>query len=76
MTQAQLDLHNLETQLEQPSSDLTTQLLLNDSPALFLELLDTFEPNNRLKILPLQKFTLPLIIHMKLQLHRKKESKL
>ena len=45
MTQAQRDLHNLQRQLEQPSSDLTTQPFLNDSPPLFLEPLDTFEPN-------------------------------
>ena len=45
MTQAQFDLHNLQTQLEQPTFDLTTQPLLNDSPALFLEPLDTSEPN-------------------------------
>ena len=45
MTQAQLDLHNLQTQLQQPSSDLTTQPLLNDSPTLFLEPLDTSEPD-------------------------------
>ena len=37
MTQAQLDLQN---QLEQPSSDLTTQPLLIDSPVIFLETLD------------------------------------
>ena len=35
MTQAQLSLHNLQTQLEQPSSDLTTQSLI-----LFLEPMD------------------------------------
>ena len=34
MTQAQLD---LQTQLEQTSTDLTTQPLFNDSPVLFLE---------------------------------------
>ena len=44
MTQSQLDLHNLQTQLEKPSSDITTQPLLNDSPALFLEPLDISEP--------------------------------
>ena len=32
MTQAQLD---LQTQLRQFSSDLTTQLLFNDSPVIF-----------------------------------------
>ena len=37
MTQAQLDLQN---QLEQTSSDLTTQPLFNDSPVLFLEPID------------------------------------
>ena len=37
MTQAQID---LQTQLEQTSSDLTTQPLFNDSPILFLELFD------------------------------------
>ena len=45
MTQAKLDLQNLQTQLERPSSDLTIQPPLNDSPALFLEPLDTSEPN-------------------------------
>ena len=37
MTQSQLD---LQTQLEQTSSDLTTQPLFNDSPILFLDPLD------------------------------------
>ena len=39
MTQAQLDLQtiDLQTQLEQIPSDLTTQPLFNDSPILFLE---------------------------------------
>ena len=37
MTQAQLD---LQTQLEQTSSDLTTRHLFNDSPVLFLDPLD------------------------------------
>ena len=37
MTQAQLDLQN---QLEQFSSDVTTQPLFNDSPVLFLESFD------------------------------------
>ena len=45
MTRAQPDLHNFQIQLEQPSSDLTTQPLLNDSPALFLQPFDTSEPN-------------------------------
>ena len=36
MTQAQLDLQ----QLEQPSSNFTTQPLFNDSPVLFLEPFD------------------------------------
>ena len=49
MTQAQLDLHNLQTQLEQPSSDIATQLLLNDPPVLFLEPLDTSEQNEQTK---------------------------
>ena len=42
MTQAQLDLQtfDLQTQLEQTSSDLTTQPLFNDSPILFFESLD------------------------------------
>ena len=42
MTQAQLDLQTfeLETQLEQASSDLTTQLRFNDSPILFLVSID------------------------------------
>ena len=37
MTQAQL---NLKNQLEQTSSDLTTQPLFKDSPVLFLEPID------------------------------------
>ena len=38
MTQAQVDLQN---QLEQATADLTTRLLLNDSPVLYI---DTSEP--------------------------------
>ena len=45
MTQAQLDLHNLQTQLEQTSADPTTRTLLNISPALFHDPLDTSEQN-------------------------------
>ena len=37
MTQSQLD---LQTQLEQTPTDLTTQPLSNDSPVLFLESID------------------------------------
>ena len=37
MTQTQIDLQN---QLKQTSSDLTTQPLYNDSPFLFLESID------------------------------------
>ena len=40
MTQAQLHLHNLQTQLVQTPSDLTTQPVFNDSPVLFLEPID------------------------------------
>ena len=40
MTQAQLDFHNLQTQLEQPSSVLTTQPSLKTSPVLFIEPMD------------------------------------
>ena len=40
MTQAQLDLNNLKTQLEQTSSDLTTQPLIKDSRVIFLEPID------------------------------------
>ena len=47
MTQAQLDLHNFQTQLEQPSSDLTTQPLSNDPPALFPEPPNNFEQNEQ-----------------------------
>ena len=42
MTQAQRD---LQTQLEQTSSDLTTHPLFNDSPVLFLETLDPTQTN-------------------------------
>ena len=42
MTQAQLDLHkqsqiDLQKQLEQPTTDLTTRPLLNDSPVLYID---------------------------------------
>ena len=47
MTQAQLNLHNLQTQLKQPSSDLTTQPLINELPALFLEPIDTSKQNEQ-----------------------------
>ena len=42
MTQAQID---LQTQLEQTSSDRTTHPLFNDSPVLFLENMDQTQPN-------------------------------
>ena len=45
MTQAQLD---LQTQLEQTSSDLTTHPLFNDSPVLFFETLDQTQTNTNL----------------------------
>ena len=40
MTQAQFDLHNLQTQLEQTLSDLTTLPLFNDSPVPILDPID------------------------------------
>ena len=42
MTQAQID---LQTQLEQSSSDLTTHPLFNDSSVLFLETMDQTPTN-------------------------------
>ena len=42
MTQAQKD---LQTQLEQTSSDLTTHPLFNDSPVLFLGTMDQTQTN-------------------------------
>ena len=73
MTQAQLD---LQTQLEQTPSDLTTQPLFNGAPVLFLNLLtkSTRMPQNKLNelnITPLQTIILLQIIHMKHH-HRKR----
>ena len=66
MTQAQLD---LQTQLEQTSSDLTTQHLCNDFPVLLLDPIDQVhslksELNNPNKKL-LQTIILLQIIHMR-----------
>ena len=78
MTQAQLD---LQTQLEQTPSDLTTQPLSNDSPILFLEPIDQvhthvkYKLNKRNITPPLQKIKLLQIIHKKHHYHRKRNKR-
>ena len=78
MTKAKLD---LQKQLQQTSSDLTTQPLFNDSLVLFLEPIDQVnaqpsEEKNKLNKPLLQKFTLLLIIHMENHHHRKNAAKI
>ena len=73
MKQAQLDLQN---QLEQSSSDPTTQPLFNDSPVLFLETCDQIIAYSSEQIEQteplLQKLILLLILHMKYHICQKR----
>ena len=79
MPQALLD---LQTQLEQTSSDLTKQPPFIDSPVLFFDvlmmesMLILQNKLNKLNIPHLQKFTLLLVIHMKYHNHRQNATKL
>ena len=62
MTQAQVDLQN---QVEQATSDLTTIPLLNDSPVLYI---DTSEPIPTTSLEQMEQKKLNMI-HQKFQLH-------
>ena len=78
MTQAQID---LQQQLEQTSTDLTTQLLLYDFPVLFLEPIDQINASlqnklNKLNIPLLQLLLLLSLLHMKHFHHLKNAMKI
>ena len=77
---AQLDLHNLQTQLEQTPSDLITQPLFNDSPVLFGESTDyvhahASEQIEKTEQITSSKIHIPRDNSLKHHLHRKNDTK-